>query len=322
MLLGTFSRNTTYDIHNARIMNSEFFSGKNVLVMGLGRFGGGVDFAKFAVKSGAKVIVTDSASAKDLSDSVSQLKDLSIEFHLSGHKKSDFEKADIVVVNPAVDADNEFVKIARQANKFVTSQINIFFELCPAAIIGITGSNGKSTTAALTAHLLNGAKRSAKTKYEKVWLSGNIGNEPLLTVIDKIGSDDLVVLELSSFQAEMLAQIEKGPKVAVLTNLTPNHLDRHGTFAEYCLAKENLFRYQRLNVDDPCVSIFNIEDEVGGKWFDKFSRDKCRVCIQFSTDDVNQEKRKCFHLPGRFNLSHLGAALAISPTARPERTIV
>ena len=91
-------------------MDKEFFAGKEVLVMGLGRFGGGVDVAKFAVKSGAKVIVTDSASAKDLSGSVKQLKDFSIEFHLSGHKKSDFEKADIVVVNPAVGAGNEFVK--------------------------------------------------------------------------------------------------------------------------------------------------------------------------------------------------------------------
>ena len=139
-------------------MNIKFFAGRKVLVMGLGRFGGGVDVAKFACGAGAKVTVTDLAAADKLVDSIDQLKDFKdIEFHLGSHEPADFEQADIVIANPAVPPDNKFLKIARQANKFVTSQINIFLELCPAPIIGITGSNGKSTTSALTAHILRNA---------------------------------------------------------------------------------------------------------------------------------------------------------------------
>ena len=327
-----------------RISNKKFFASKKVLVMGLGRFGGGVDAAKFACDAGAEVIITDLASADDLKDSIKQLKGFSrIEFHLGGHSAGDFEQADIVIVNPAVARESEFLKVARERNKFITSQINIFFELCPAQIVGITGANGKSTTAALTAHLLkaaidksirskedviaspslpsrvNSAKQSQSTRYairdtryEKVWLSGNIGNEPLLTVIDQIGPDDLVVLELSSFQIEQLAEIEKSPRVALLTNLTPNHLDRYGTFADYCAAKENIFKFQQLNENEPAVSIFNSEDEIGTKWFEKHKKDRGRICVKFSTDDLGEGIRTQFDLPGRANVSNLAAAVAVA----------
>ena len=317
-------------------MNKEFFVGKKVLVMGLGRFGGGVDVAKFACDAGAKVIITDLASADELHDSVEELEEFPrIEYHLGAHSAGDFEWADVVVANPAVAPGNKFLELARRRSKFVTSQIDIFFELCPAQIVGITGANGKSTTAALTAHLLKAAidksirskedviaseaKQSRSTQYairdtrhEKVWLSGNIGNEPLLTVIDQIGSDDLVVLELSSFQIEQLAQIKKAPRVALLTNLTPNHLDRYGAFISYCAAKENIFKFQELNESEPALSIFNAEDEIGAEWFEKYKKDKGRICINFSTKDISKEIQDCFGLPGRANLSNLAAAIAIA----------
>jgi len=304
-------------------MNKEFFTGKNVLIMGLGRFGGGVDVAKFAAGGGAKVVITDLASAQQLSDSVKKLEEFAdIEFHLGSHDPADFEQADIIVANPAVPSDNEFLKLARRHNKLITSQISIFFQLCPAPIIGITGANGKSTTTALAAHLLRSAsneRRAAAARrpaesIENVWLSGNIGDEPLLTVVDQIASGDLVVLELSSFQLEQLAQIQKAPKVALLTNLTPNHLDRYGTFAAYCAAKENIFRFQKPSEDSPAVSIFNAEDKVGAEWFEKYEKAAGggRICIKFSTDDVSQEIRDSFKLPGRANLSNLAAAIAIA----------
>jgi UDP-N-acetylmuramoylalanine--D-glutamate ligase len=294
--------NKTYDIRNSQYD----FAGKKVLVMGLGRFGGGVDAAKFAAKAGAKVIITDLASREQLSDSIKQLEEFSeIEFHLGSHNAIDFEQADIIIANPAVPADNEFLELARRHNKFITSQINIFFQLCPAQIIGITGANGKSTTAALTAHLFKSAGR------EKVWLSGNIGNEPLLTRLDQIAPDDLVVLELSSFQIEQLAQIRKAPAVALLTNLTPNHLDRYGTFENYCAAKEGIFKFQKLDDKFPAVSIFNAEDKISAEWFDKYKKDADRICIAFSADDISEQIRKCFPLPGRVNLSNLAAAMAV-----------
>lgn len=283
------------------------FAAKIVLVMGLGRFGGGVDVARYAHGAGAKVIVTDLASAEQLSDSMGRLQDLdSIEFHLGSHAPADFEHADVIVVNPAVPGDNKFLQIARRANRFVTSQIGIFFELCPASKIGITGANGKSTTTALTAHMLK------NTSNETVWLSGNIGNQPLLTTLDQINPDDLVVLELSSFQLEQLAEIQKAPDVALLTNLTPNHLDRYGTFENYCAAKENIFKYQKPNDGHPAVSIFNAEDEIAAEWFEKYKKDAGRTCIKFSADDVSDELRNCFGLPGRANLSNLAAATTIA----------
>jgi UDP-N-acetylmuramoylalanine--D-glutamate ligase len=294
-------------------MDSSFFSGKTVLVMGLGRFGGGVDAAKFAAGAGAKVTVTDLASEEELSNSIKQLEEFpDIEYHLGSHDPADFKQADIIVVNPAVPPHNEFLKLAQERNKFITSQINIFFELCPAPIIGITGANGKSTTAALTAHLLRGTRDEGRGKREEnVWLSGNIGNEPLLTIADQIRPDDLVVLELSSFQIEQLAQTQKGPHIALLTNLTPNHLDRYGTFANYCAAKENIFKFQKLD-SPPAVSIFNAEDEIAAKWFEKYKRDVNRICIKFSVDDVSEKIRDSFTLPGRANLSNLAAALCVA----------
>jgi UDP-N-acetylmuramoylalanine--D-glutamate ligase len=288
-------------------MNRQFFAGKRVLIMGLGRFGGGVDAAKFAYNAGAKVIITDLASQEQLSDSISELEEFpDIEFHLGSHEPVDFEQADIIIANPAVPGDNEFLEVARRHNKFITSQINIFFQLCPAQIIGITGANGKSTTAAITAHLLKSAGR------EKVWLSGNIGNEPLLTILEQIDPDDLVVLELSSFQLEQLAQIQKALTVALLTNLTPNHLDRYGTFVDYCAAKESIFKFQKLDDNFPAVSIFNAEDKVSVEWFEKYKKDTGRICIAFSANDISEKIRESFPLPGRANLSNLAAAVAIA----------
>ena len=139
------------------------FQGKKVLVMGLGRFGGGVDTVKFATSVGAKVIVTDLAQPEKLSNSIKKLEEFpNIEFHLGSHDKTDFETSDIIVVNPAVPGNNKYLQIARDAGKFVTSQINIFFELCPAKIIGITGANGKSTTTSLTAHLLRNTSHESR----------------------------------------------------------------------------------------------------------------------------------------------------------------
>jgi UDP-N-acetylmuramoylalanine--D-glutamate ligase len=294
-------------------MNKELFRDKRVLIMGLGRFGGGVDVVKFAFEAGAKVKVTDLDAAERLADSLEQLGQFSgIEYRLGSHEAADFENADIIVANPAVSPDNEFLQCARRRGRVVTSQVNVFFQLCPAPIIGITGANGKSTTAALTAHLLKAGVGLKACKHRRVRLSGNIGNEPMLTVVEQITADDLVVLELSSFQLEQLAQTGKGPQVALLTNLTPNHLDRHGTFENYCAAKENIFRLQKLDDNRPAVSIFNAEDRIGSQWFEKYRTDTGRLCIKFSADDVTDEIRDSFGLPGGANLSNLAGALAIA----------
>ena len=181
----------------------------------------------------------------------------------------------------------------------------MFFELCPSMIIGITGANGKSTTSSLTAHLLKDSMKG------QVWLTGNIGNEPFLIILDHISHNDLVVIEISSFQVEQLAQSKLAPNVAVLTNLTPNHLDRYGTFENYCKAKELLFQFQKPDGTQPAVSIFNGDDKIGCEWFEKYKQDNKRRCVKFSTKDVGRDIASKFTLPGRANLSNLAAALAV-----------
>ncbi len=289
-------------------------AGKKVLVMGLGRFGGGVDAVRFAANAGARVVVTDKATEEKLQDSIGQVADLAgIEFHLGRHDAEDFATADLVVANPAVPPNNEFLQIARRNGRTVTSQIGLFFQSCPAPIIGITGANGKSTTTTLTAHLLDRARpRASHGAYEKVWLSGNIGDRPLLTILDQITPRDLVVLEISSFQIEQLMEVRKAPKVSLLTNLTPNHLDRYGTFEAYCAAKEGLFQFQALDAANAAISIFNAEDEIARQWFRKYQKQRGRTCLQFCADDVSAELQAVYALPGRANLSNLAAAMKIA----------
>jgi UDP-N-acetylmuramoylalanine--D-glutamate ligase len=298
--------------HGNKHINRDFIAGKNVLIMGLGQFGGGVDSAIFACESSAKVTVTDLADESTLARSLEQLGACDIEYRLGGHREEDFKNADVVIVNPAVPSDNKFLQIAHKANKLITSQIEIFFQLCPCRIVGITGANGKSTTAALAAHLLREGIAQEGIEYRRVWLSGNIGNQPLLETLEEMDARDVVVLELSSFQLEQLSRIQDAPDVSVITNLTPNHLDRHGTFETYCRAKENIFKFQKGRKDKPAVSIFNADDPITAEWFERYNKKPLRRCLTFKAADVPDTFRRVFKLPGGANLSNLAAAMVVA----------
>ena len=228
------------------------FSGKRVTVMGLGVFGGGVGVTKFLAKEGARVLVTDLRPAEDLSASVEELAGLDIAYRLGEHVASDFVDADLVVVNPAVPPHAAFLKIAMAHGTPLDTEMNIFFRRCPARIAAVTGSNGKSTTTALLAAMLEKSGR-------RVWLGGNIG-ACLLGRLHEMRPDDAVVLELSSFQLQRLRWIERSPHLSLVLNLAPNHLDWHGTMDAYRDAKRNILRYQAPNdrailcEDDPEVA--------------------------------------------------------------------
>ncbi len=142
---------------------------------------------------------------------------------------------DIIFVTPHFRLDTAELRTAREEGAIISTEMAVFFALCPAKIIGVSGSDGKTTTASLIAELL-------KTERHRVHLGGNIG-QPLCAELDRIKEDDLVVLELSSFQ---LMSLTTSPDIAVMTNLTPNHLDFHHGFQEYREAKEKLFKYQNL----------------------------------------------------------------------------
>jgi len=292
-------------------MDRDFFQGKRVLVMGLGRFGGGLDSALFAAKAGARVLVTDLAGEADLKETLRALADYDIEYRLGEHREDDFRNADIVIVNPAVPPDNQYVQIALDVGARITSQVELFFQLCPARIIGITGANGKSTTTSLTAHLLTSGCGQKDIGYTNVFLGGNIGHQPLLDIVDQMTEYDLVVLEISNFQLEQLAFIQAAPDIALITNLTPNHIDRHGTFGAYCDVKEGIFRYQKPRGGTAAVSIFNADDPITYTWYQKYLRDEHRKCVTFNADDVPDEYAAVYRLPGRANRANLAAALAI-----------
>jgi UDP-N-acetylmuramoylalanine--D-glutamate ligase len=226
--------------------------GKRVLVMGLGSFSGGVSAVRFFARRGATVVVTDLAEAHRLSESIAALAGEPVDaMHLGRHLESDFHQAEIVVVSPAVREDDPFLEIARRRGARITTEMNLFCTLCRAPIIGVTGSNGKSTTTAMIAACLRASGRSC-------WLGGNIGRG-LLEHVDEIRPDDSVVLELSSFQLEDLDELGFSPSVSVATTFTPNHLDRHPTMDAYRTAKQAIFRHQRpgdtaiLNADDSDV---------------------------------------------------------------------
>jgi UDP-N-acetylmuramoylalanine--D-glutamate ligase len=204
--------------------------------MGLGRHGGGAAAARFLAGQGAIVTVTDLADADALADSLAGLADAGIgRFHLGGHRESDFQAADLVVVNPAVRPGDPLVELARKSGARLTSEAELFLDACPARVIGVTGTNGKSTSAAMTAAILSAAGR-------RTWLGGNIGNS-LLAELHQLRPDDWVVLELSSFQLFWLSDAARWPSRAIVTNCTPNHLDWHGTFAHYMQAKQRLLEH-------------------------------------------------------------------------------
>lgn len=222
------------------------YHGLPVTIMGLGRFGGGVAAARFLASHGAVVTVTDLRSAEELADSLAELSDLPIHrYLLSGHPETAFDDCQLLVVNPAVKPNAPQVLAARSKGVNVTTEIDLFVRHCPASIIAVTGSNGKSTTTALIHHLLKQARPKEATPQAQgqVWLGGNIGIS-LLPQLPNMNAADLVVLELSSFQLEILRRNHFRPQIAVLTNFSPNHLDWHETLEAYRAAKQGLFDAQ------------------------------------------------------------------------------
>lgn len=216
-------------------MRAMELSGKRVTVAGLGRFGGGILVTRWLVEQGARVLVTDTASTESLADSVAQLAGLPVAYRLGEHVEEDFARADLVVASPAVAYDSKYLQAARAASVPVTTEIRLFIERCPARIVAVTGTKGKSTTTAMLGRML--------TRRITTHVGGNIGLS-LLADLPKIQADDLVVLELSSFMLEYLAEAQWSPHVAVVTMIAPDHLDRHKTMEAYVAAKANLIRFQ------------------------------------------------------------------------------
>lgn len=289
--------------------------GKRVTVLGLGLFGGGLGVTRYLVRSGAKVTVTDAKSGTDLRESVEQLRSLPVTLRLGGHEERDFRDADLVIVNPAVPETNPYLKLARA----LETEMNLFFKLCRAErIIGVTGSNGKTTTTTLIGEIL-------KKHPKRAWVGGNIGVS-LLESLPDIEQEHLVLLELSSFQLENLGTIGRGPHVGVVLNLSPNHLDRHGTMENYVAAKRQIVAHpgcdtKILNWDDSAVVNFAAasraedyyfsikEPPPAGAWAHD---DRIELAVPDGESMLDVSRRK---IPGWFNLANMAAAATATSSA-------
>jgi len=277
-------------------------TGAPVVVMGLGRFGGGIGVARWLVAQGAKVTVTDLAPADALANSVRQLADLSVRLRLGGHELADLDDCRLLVVSPAVPKERSaFVQEAISRGIKITSEMNLFVQRCPARqIVGITGSAGKSTTTAMIGAILQAAAQTRRGP--RVWVGGNIGRS-LLSDLDAMRPGDVVVLELSSFQLEDLGAIAWSPPISVITNLQPNHLDRHGTLDAYADAKLNIVRFQS---SDGTVFVHANETDLAKRVADAGAADRLRRYV------FDKAFMGSLQVPGRHNQDNAAAAIAVA----------
>lgn len=240
------------------------FTGQRVLIVGLAREG--CVAATWLAERGAQVVISDLRSAEALVDPLTSLEAYGVELRLGSQTPDLITDIDAIVVSPGVPQDIPLLVAARTNNIPITSETRLFAQQCPAHLIGITGSSGKTTTTTLTARMLEQAGFTT-------WFGGNIG-EPLLGRLSDIRSDDKVVMELSSFQ--LLTWSEQtntpdsdfpwhekqglSPHIASVLNVTPNHLDRHPSMSHYTaskaqvLADQNAGDYAILSHDDPTTA--------------------------------------------------------------------
>src|SRR5204863_6935820 len=225
-------------------------NGKRVLVVGLGK--SGVASALFMKNHGARVTVSDTKSGDELRNEIPVLLDNGITVETGGHGDRTFRGQDLIVVSPGVPVDAAPLVQARALGEAVIGEIELAAQFLPGPIVAITGSNGKTTTTTLAGEIMSAAGLPAL-------VGGNIGT-PAISLAERAKPETVIVLEISSFQLETVQTFR--PKIAVVLNVTPDHLDRHRTFEIYTDAKARIFENQQgsdfavLNADDPnCVAM-------------------------------------------------------------------
>lgn len=219
--------------------------------MGLGLHGGGIGTVRFLSGAGAKIIVTDLKPREELAPSLEKLKDLkAVEYVLGQHRPEDFTSADMVVKTPPVPWSNKYIKLALEKNIPVEVDSSLFFKLCKNPIVGVTGTRGKTTTAALIFEILKAAGKNP--------LKAGIGQIPVLNKLNELKKDSIVVFELSSWRLSALGKYKLSPEISVVTNIYRDHLNYYKTMEDYIADKKNIFFYQKM--DDTCI--INWDNEV------------------------------------------------------------
>lgn len=215
--------------HRFSLEPGQDLSGVRATVMGLGRFSGGIETVRWLCAKGARVTVTDLAGEEALARSLAGIADLDVRLRLSGHDELDFTSADLVVASPAVPPESPFLEAAANAGVPLMTELSLTMSLLRCRTVFITGTCGKSTTTALLGRILAAGGVPSR-------VGGNIGRA-LLHDAERMSPWETAVIEVSSFQLEWLARDGLRPDLAIVTNVTPNHLDRHGTFERYLEAK-------------------------------------------------------------------------------------
>jgi len=218
------------------------WTGKRVLILGAARQGQAL--ARWLAHHGARVILSDKRSETDLEPARQALADLPIEWAPGGHPLELLDRTDVLCLSGGIPLTLPIVAEAQKRGIPLSNDTQVFMEVAPCKTVGITGSAGKTTTTALLGKM---AEASYAEKSGRAWIGGNIG-DPLINYVDEMRPGDLAILEISSFQ---LDQMSISPNVAAILNITPNHLDRHGTMEAYTAAKARLLDFQ--NKDDMAI---------------------------------------------------------------------
>lgn len=286
-----------------------YIKNKNIMLCGIGR--SNIPLVDMFKDYANKIIVHDIRSKKDLKNQISLFPE-NIEYRLGSKDLGNLD-FDIIFRTPGMNFLSDELRKVKEKGIIVTSEMEVFFDVCPCKIIGVTGSDGKTTVTTLISEMLKHANK-------KVHIGGNIGS-PLLPVINEINSNDIVVAELSSFQ---LISMRRSPDVAVITNLSPNHLDVHKDMTEYIDAKKNILLHQNafsktvLNLDNTITK--NLSLDVRGKNVFFTRREKISNGIWLNSDGtiVFSENNKSIPimsyknimLKGNHNLENYMAAIA------------
>ena len=296
------------------------WSEQHILIIGAARQGQAL--ARYLAKEGAGVTLNDRRSAEELSDVIDSFKGTTVVCVFGSHPFDLLDKVDLVCLSGGIPLNLPIVEEAMKRSILLTNDSQIFMAAVKASVIGITGSAGKTTTTTLVGRMA----KAAVVEPQRAWVGGNIGL-PLVEYLDEISVQDVVILELSSFQLE---QMTLSPHVAAILNITPNHLDRHGTMANYSAAKAHIIDYQ--STDD--LAILNREDagswdlrsEVKGKLISFGLKrpligqtgtyfDGKNLMLQTANDVEKIMPRELILLRGEHNLVNVLAACAISYAA-------
>lgn len=304
-------------------MQASDLAGKRVVVLGLGIHGGGLAVAKWLVRQQAKITVTDTKTRADLKVSLDKLRGLPINYVLGKHPLKLLNKCDLIVQNPGVPTNHPFLQAARRKKITIENEASLFVKLCPTKkIVAVTGTRGKSTTVSLLGEIL-------KKNHSNTIVAGNIRDVVLFDVLDKLTSDSTIVIELSSWQLEVMGQHRLRLPVAVITNILRDHLNRYKSFSNYAKAKANIFKYQQpsdrvfLNYDNLITRSLARQAKSKVYWF-SLNKSLKRGCYLKNNNiywrDYNTVakifSRENVKLLGEHNLANIMAAVAVAKTLK------